>query len=163
MRLHGRLAQKLKDANDAEDLELAVLRRGVPRGVANAAQALEGDTLGRGDVAREQGAARRGPRPAGDGRLSEGWCECDWQNYGRAAAPLLASASPSSRVLREQWIQAWWCAHHGNARVLELSSAVPGEGLSGGNLGEAHRVEDLAAGLDTHTLPACTREPVLLS
>mmetsp|Transcript_24441 Transcript_24441/g.58554 ORF Transcript_24441/g.58554 Transcript_24441/m.58554 type:complete len:201 (-) Transcript_24441:93-695(-) len=109
VRLHGRLAQELQDANDAEDLELAVLRRGVPRGVAHAAQALEGDALRGGDVAREQGAARRGPRPAGDSR-------------------------------------------HGNARVLELSSAVPGEGLSRRDLGEAHRVEDLAAGLDTDTL-----------
>jgi len=109
VRLHRGLAQQLKNADDAQDLELAVLRDGVPRGVAHAAQALECDALRRRQVAREERAARGHPRPARDGR-------------------------------------------HRDARVLELSSAVPGEGLSGGNLGEAQRVEDLAAGLDAHTL-----------
>merc|ERR1719198_2874943 len=86
VRLHRRLAQQLQDANHAQDLELAVLRHSVPRGVARRRQAGEGDALRRREVAREGRAARRDVAPARRGR-------------------------------------------HGDAPVLELSGAVPGERL----------------------------------
>jgi len=95
--------------NHAEDLELARLGHRRPRGVAVAAERLEGDALLHRQVPREQGTARRDPRPASDGS-------------------------------------------HRDARVLQLSGAVPGEGLGGRNLREAHRVKDLAAGLGASAL-----------
>ena len=112
--LDGRLTEQLEDANDAEDLELAALRHGVPRSVARATERLEGDTLVNRKVAREKGAARRNPRPA----------------------------SGSS---------------HGDARVLELASAEPGERLIATQGGEAPRVEHLPAGLRACALPAAGR------
>ena len=68
VRLDCRLAEDLEQPHDAEDLRLAVLRRRVPRGVSVAAEGLEGDALLHRDVAREERAARRDPRPAGDSR-----------------------------------------------------------------------------------------------
>ena len=103
------------DANDADDLELARIGHGVPRGVAVAAQRLEGDALLDGQVAREERAARRHVRPAGGRR-------------------------------------------HRDAAVLQLRRAVPGERLLRGDLGESHRVEDLAARLRAGALPARERE-----
>ena len=41
---------------------------------------------------------------------------------------------------------------HGNAAVLELGGAVPGEGALGGTVREAQRVEDLVARLRAHAL-----------
>ena len=69
VRLDCRLAEDLEQPHDAEDLRLAVLRRRVPRGVSVAAEGLEGDALLHRDVAREERAARRDPRPASDGGL----------------------------------------------------------------------------------------------
>mmetsp|Transcript_55856 Transcript_55856/g.153598 ORF Transcript_55856/g.153598 Transcript_55856/m.153598 type:complete len:225 (-) Transcript_55856:27-701(-) len=110
VRLDRRLTQPLEDADDADDLELASIRHSIPRRVAiRAAQAGESDALLDGQVAREQRATRRNPRPAGDGS-------------------------------------------HGDARVLQLSRAVPGEGLLRGNLGEANGVEHLAARLRASAL-----------
>jgi len=71
VRLDGRLLKELEDADDAENLELARFRHGVPRGVALAAERLEGDALLDREVAREERAARRHPRPAGDSGLRQ--------------------------------------------------------------------------------------------